>query len=185
MAMAIMAMIQSYVESARAEGAEVIQWSGALPQGKGFWYPPTIIAGVQTTSKCVVEEIFGPVLTVMTFRSPAEAVALANNTAYGLASSVWSQDVSLALDIAFQVRAGVVWVNCHNMFDAAAGFGGYKESGFGRESGREGLLEYVDFKWKKSQVRNTFTKEEIDAPWGTAVPPPPDAPLAGPAVTSV
>jgi aldehyde dehydrogenase (NAD+) len=120
----------------------------------------------------------------MTFRSPVEAVALANNTVYGLAGSVWSQDISLALDMAFQIKAGVIWVNCHNMFDAAAGFGGYKESGFGRESGKEGLLEYVDYKWK-TPVRNTFTKDEIEAPWGVTVPPPPDSPLSGPAVTSL
>jgi aldehyde dehydrogenase (NAD+) len=89
------------------------------------------------------EEIFGPVLVSMTFRTPAEAVALANNTRYGLASSVWSENINLALDIAAQLRCGVVWVNATNLFDAAAGFGGCRESGFGREGGREGLFEYL------------------------------------------
>ncbi len=95
----------------------------------------------------VQEEIFGPVLVGMTFRTPAEAAELANNTVYGLAASVWSENINVALDLASQVKAGVVWVNCTNQFDAACGFGGYRESGYGREGGREGMLEYLTPKW--------------------------------------
>ncbi len=86
----------------------------------------------------------------MTFRTPAEAAELANNTVYGLAASVWSENINVALDLASQVKAGVVWVNCTNQFDAACGFGGYRESGYGREGGREGMLEYLTPKWLHS-----------------------------------
>ena len=92
----------------------------------------------------VQEEIFGPVLVAMTFRTPAEAAELANNTVYGLAASVWSENINVALDLASQVKAGVVWVNSTNQFDAACGFGGYRESGYGREGGREGMLRVPD-----------------------------------------
>src|SRR5207253_5533333 len=95
-------------------------------------------------------EIFGPVLVCMTFRTPAEAVALANNTRYGLAASVWSENINLALDIAPKLKAGSVWINCTNLFDASSGFGGYRESGFGREGGKEGLYEYVRPAWEKA-----------------------------------
>jgi aldehyde dehydrogenase (NAD+) len=95
------------------------------------------------------QEIFGPVLAAMTFRTPKEAVELANNTVYGLASCVWSENINVALHIAAQLKAGVVWVNCTNLFDAACGFGGYRESGYGREGGREGLLEYMEPSWFK------------------------------------
>src|SRR6202030_4164926 len=90
------------------------------------------------------------VLAAMTFRTPAEAVELANNTAYGLAASVWSESVNVALQVSARIKAGVVWVNSTNMFDAACGFGGYRESGFGREGGREGLLEYLEPRWFKN-----------------------------------
>ena len=93
------------------------------------------------------QEIFGPVLAAMTFRTPREAVELANNTTYGLAASVWSESVNVALQVAAQVKAGVVWVNSTNLFDAACGFGGYRESGYGREGGREGMLEYLEPAW--------------------------------------
>src|SRR5207237_7357255 len=102
---------------------------------------------VSPSAEIAQVEIFGPVLVAMTFRTPAEAVALANNTRYGLAASVWSDNLNLALDVARRVKAGTVWVNCTNMFDAAAGFGGYRESGFGREGGKEGLYEYVRPAW--------------------------------------
>jgi aldehyde dehydrogenase (NAD+) len=95
------------------------------------------------------QEIFGPVLVAMTFRTPAEAVELANNTVYGLAACVWSESINVSLQVAAQIKAGVVWVNCTNMFDAACGFGGYRESGYGREGGREGLLEYLEPSWFK------------------------------------
>jgi aldehyde dehydrogenase (NAD+) len=96
------------------------------------------------------QEIFGPVLAAMTFRTPAEAVELANNTVYGLAACVWSESINVSLQVAAQIKAGVVWVNCTNLFDASCGFGGYRESGFGREGGREGLLEYLEPLWFKS-----------------------------------
>ena len=110
---------------------------------EGCFYPPTLITGLSAASTLMQEEIFGPVLVSMTFRTPVEAVDLANNTKYGLAATVWTENVNLALDIAPKLRAGVVWVNATNLFDAAAGFGGMRESGFGREGGWEGLLAYL------------------------------------------
>ena len=104
------------------------------------------------------QEIFGPVLAAMTFRTPREAVELANNTVYGLASSVWSESINLALDVASQIKAGVVWINSTNLFDASCGFGGYRESGFGREGGREGLCEYLEPKWLQEAPAGTATK---------------------------
>ena len=109
----------------------------------GCFYPPTLITGLSAASNLMQEEIFGPVLVSMTFRTPEEAVALANNTRYGLAASVWTENINLALDIAPKLRAGIVWVNATNLMDAAAGFGGVRESGFGREGGWEGLLAYL------------------------------------------
>src|SRR2546429_3848003 len=97
------------------------------------------VTGVQTCALPIFGEIFGPVLVSMTFRTPAEAVELANNTPYGLAASVWTENINLALDVAPKIKAGVVWINCTNLFDAASGFGGYRESGFGREGGKEGM----------------------------------------------
>lgn len=131
--------IRELVAKGRAEGATLTQ--GTAPEG--CFYPPTIAEGVEPASTLATEEIFGPVVTLTTFRTPEDAVALANNTAYGLAASIWSENVNLALDIAAQVKAGVVWVNGTNLFDAAAGFGGYRESGFGREGGREGMAAYL------------------------------------------
>jgi aldehyde dehydrogenase (NAD+) len=112
-----------------------------MPQG--CYYPPTLITGLGSASRLMQEEIFGPVLVSMTFRTPAEAVELANNTRYGLAATVWTENINLALDIAPKLKAGVVWVNAANLFDAAAGFGGMRESGFGREGGWEGLMAYL------------------------------------------
>ncbi|MDB5934620.1 MAG: aldehyde dehydrogenase, partial [Massilia sp.] len=109
----------------------------------GSWYLPTLITGASTSAAVAQAEIFGPVLVAMSFRTPAEAVQLANNTVYGLAACVWSESISLALDVAPQIKAGVVWINTANQFDAACGFGGYRESGFGREGGREGMYEYM------------------------------------------
>jgi aldehyde dehydrogenase (NAD+) len=105
-------------------------------------------------------EIFGPVLVSLTFRTPAEAVALANNTPYGLAASVWSENINLALDVAPKLKAGVVWVNATNLFDAAAGFGGYRESGFGREGGREGMYEYLRPAWERAAGRRGTAAQE-------------------------
>ena len=106
---------------------------------------------MQPSSTIAQVEIFGPVLVTMTFRTPEESVALANNTPYGLAASVWTESINLALDIAPKIKAGVVWVNSTNLFDAAAGFGGYRESGFGREGGREGMWEYLKSPVDRSQ----------------------------------
>ncbi len=113
----------------------------AIPPG--CFYPPTLITGLSAASTLMQEEIFGPVLVSMTFRTPEEAVALANNTRYGLASTVWTENINLALDVAPKLKAGIVWVNATNLFDAAAGFGGVRESGFGREGGWEGLMAYL------------------------------------------
>ena len=140
--------IERMVAQGIAEGATCWQPRVALP-ARGFYYPPTILTNVHPTSIVAQQEIFGPVLAAMTFRTPKEAVELANNTVYGLASCVWSESINVALQVAAQLKAGVVWVNCTNMFDAACGFGGYRESGYGREGGREGLLEYMEPAWFK------------------------------------
>lgn len=134
--------IAALVDSARAEGCDVWQPACELP-ADGSWFPPTLITGASTSAAVAQAEIFGPVLVAMSFRTPPEAVLLANNTVYGLAASVWTESISLALDIAPAIKAGVVWINSANQFDAACGFGGYRESGFGREGGREGMLEYM------------------------------------------
>jgi aldehyde dehydrogenase (NAD+) len=120
--------------------------AAALPEG-GCFYPPTLITGLFTASPLMQEEIFGPVLVSTTFRTPGEAVDLANDTRYGLAASIWTENVNVALDLAPRIRAGTVWVNCTNLFDAAAGFGGYRESGYGREGGIEGMREYLQPAW--------------------------------------
>jgi aldehyde dehydrogenase (NAD+) len=138
--------IRKMVDTGVAEGARCWQPSNPLPE-KGSFFPPTLLTDVHPAATVVQEEIFGPVLVGMTFRTPAEAAELANNTVYGLAASVWSENINVALDLASQVKAGVVWVNCTNQFDAACGFGGYRESGYGREGGREGMLEYLTPKW--------------------------------------
>ncbi len=135
--------IHGLVEAARAEGCEVYQPAGCEIPADGSWFAPTLITGASTSAAVAQAEIFGPVLVAMSFRTPAEAVQLANNTVYGLASCVWTENISLALDVAPQIKAGVVWINTANQFDAACGFGGYKESGYGREGGREGLYEYL------------------------------------------
>jgi aldehyde dehydrogenase (NAD+) len=138
--------IDGLVKQGIAEGATCWQPEIVLPS-RGLYYKPTLLSNVQPTSIVAQQEIFGPVLAAMTFRTPREAVELANNTVYGLAASVWSESVNVALSVAEQVKAGVVWVNSTNLFDAACGFGGYRESGFGREGGREGILEYIEPRW--------------------------------------
>jgi aldehyde dehydrogenase (NAD+) len=137
------------VEQGIADGATCWQPQVVLPV-RGFYYPPTLLSNVHPTSIVAQQEIFGPVLAAMTFRTPKEAVELANNTVYGLAASVWSENINIALHVAAQLKAGVVWVNCTNLFDASCGFGGYRESGYGREGGREGLLEYLQPTWFKN-----------------------------------
>ncbi|PHS22077.1 MAG: aldehyde dehydrogenase [Robiginitomaculum sp.] len=136
------ASIDKLVQQGVAEGAELWQPDVKMPE-KGCYYPPTLLTNVSPANIAVREEIFGPVLTVMSFRSLDDAVALANNSRYGLASSVWSENINRALEMASQIKAGIVWVNSANQFDAACGFGGYRESGFGREGGREGMFEYL------------------------------------------
>jgi len=134
--------IRSLVEAGQKEGATMWQPSWACPTD-GYFYPPTLFTDVTPASMIAQVEIFGPVLVSMTFRTPAESVELANNTQYGLAASLWTENINLALDIAPKLKSGVVWVNSTNLFDASAGFGGYRESGFGREGGREGMWEYL------------------------------------------
>ncbi len=134
--------IKSLVDIGVADGATCWQPDISMPE-KGLFFKPTLLTGVHPSSTVAQEEIFGPVLVSMTFRTPAEAVELANNTTYGLAACVWSENINVALDVAAQVKAGVVWVNGTNLFDAACGFGGYRESGYGREGGKEGMYEYL------------------------------------------
>lgn len=142
--------IEKLVEQGREEGATIWQPSWSCPTD-GYFYPPTLCTDVSPSSTVAQVEIFGPVVVLMTFRTPSEAIEIANNTRYGLAASVWTENVNLALDIAPKVKAGTVWINCTNVFDAASGFGGYRESGFGREGGREGLFEYVKPSWEKAK----------------------------------
>jgi aldehyde dehydrogenase (NAD+) len=141
--------IRRLVDQGIAEGATCWQPQIEMP-ARGLYFPPTLLSNVHPTSVVAQQEIFGPVLAAMTFRTPAEAVELANNTVYGLAACVWSESINVALQVAAQIKAGVVWVNCTNLFDASCGFGGYRESGFGREGGREGLFEYLEPTWFKN-----------------------------------
>ena len=143
--------IRTLVNTGVEEGATMWQPSWACPTD-GYFYPPTLFTNVSPAATIAQVEIFGPVLVSMTFRTPAEAVELANNTPYGLAASVWTENINLALDVAPKIKAGVVWVNCTNLFDAASGFGGYRESGFGREGGREGMWEYLKPETRKAEV---------------------------------
>jgi aldehyde dehydrogenase (NAD+) len=140
--------IKNLVKIGVQEGCELYQCENNFPEN-GYFYPPTLFTNVSTTSTIAQEEIFGPVLVAMTFRSHNEAVALANNTKYGLAASIWTENINIALDIAPKIKAGSIWINCTNQFDASSGFGGYRESGFGREGGKEGLYEYVKPKLNK------------------------------------
>ncbi len=142
------AQIDAKVKKGLAEGATLFQPKAACPDG--CFYPPTLLTNVEPASTLAQEEIFGPVLVSMSFRTPAEAAQLANNTRYGLAASIWSEDINVALDLAPKIKAGVVWINCTNQFDASSGFGGYRESGFGREGGREGIFEYLKEKATKA-----------------------------------
>src|SRR6202790_5110529 len=141
--------IQRLVDQGVAEGATCWQPPTEMPL-RGLYFPPTLLSNVHPTSIVAQQEIFGPVLAEIPFRTPSEAVELANNTVYGLAACVWSESINVSLHISAQLKAGVVWVNCTNLFDASCGFGGYRESGYGREGGREGLLEYMEPAWFKS-----------------------------------
>src|ERR1700726_3798639 len=166
--------IQRLVDQGVAEGATCWQPSTPIPS-RGLYFPPTLLSNVHPASVVAQQEIFGPVLAAMTFRTPREAVELANNTMYGLAASVWSESINVALHVAAQLKAGVVWVNSTNLFDAACGFGGYKESGYGREGGREGLSEYLEPEWFKRAPRLEAKPMAMDQPPGqeidSAAPP--------------
>jgi aldehyde dehydrogenase (NAD+) len=161
--------IAALVKTGVAEGATCWQPELTLPE-KGLFFKPTLLTGVSPSATVAQEEIFGPVLVAMTFRTPAEAVELANNTTYGLAASIWSENINVALDVAAQVKAGVVWVNATNLFDAACGFGGYRESGYGREGGKEGMYEYLEPTWLHDELQA--------AP--VAALPEPETPIADP-----
>ncbi|MCS5715028.1 aldehyde dehydrogenase family protein [Herbiconiux sp. CPCC 205716] len=145
-----LARIRELSEIGEAEGAE--RWSPAceLPEN-GFWFAPTIFTNVSTSHRIAREEIFGPVLSVLSFRTPAEAIAKANNTPYGLSAGIWSEKGSRILAVADKLRAGVIWANTFNRFDPASPFGGYKESGYGREGGRHGLAAYLTSTAKEGQ----------------------------------
>ena len=138
-----LARIRTLADAGEAEGAT--RWSPpcVLPE-RGYWFAPTVFTGVAQSHRIAQEEIFGPVLSVLTFRTPDEAVAKANNTPYGLAAGVWTETGSRILSMANRLRAGVVWANTFNRFDPTSPFGGYQESGFGREGGRHGLAAYLD-----------------------------------------
>lgn len=154
--------ITAMVNEGVSDGATLWQAPIELPGDR--FYPPSLLTDVSPASKVVQEEIFGPVLCAMTFRTPAEAVELANNSAYGLAASVWSESINLSLDIAPSLKVGVVWVNTTNQFDAAAGFGGCRESGFGREGGREGMFEYMKPRYETEMKPLAELKPNIAKP---------------------
>jgi acyl-CoA reductase-like NAD-dependent aldehyde dehydrogenase len=135
--------IQELVQSGIDEGAEIYQPDCVLPE-RGFWFRPTLFTNVSQSHRIAKEEIFGPVLSILTFRTPQEAVEKANNTEYGLSAGIWTEKGSRILWMAERMKAGVVWANTFNRFDPSSPFGGYKESGFGREGGRHGLEPYLE-----------------------------------------
>jgi len=156
--------IQSIVKKGEKEGSKLWQPSWACPK-EGLFYPPSIFTNVSPASFIAQVEIFGPVLSVLSFRTPNEAVTIANNTPYGLAASIWSENINLALDVAPKIKAGVIWINSTNLFDAACGFGGYKESGFGREGGIEGIRAYQEISLPElSKVRKKINKNKVELP---------------------
>jgi len=156
--------IDSLVKKGVKEGAKLWQPSWSCPK-EGLFYPPSLFTNVMPASYIAQIEIFGPVLISLTFRTPSEAVAIANNTPYGLAASIWSENINLALDVAPKVKAGVIWINSTNLFDAACGFGGFKESGFGREGGSEGIRAYTKINLPVVRgSKKTNNKIEISLP---------------------
>jgi aldehyde dehydrogenase (NAD+) len=155
--------IEELVRQGIEEGATLWQPSWSCPE-EGCFYPPTLFTDVAPAATIAQVEIFGPVVVLMTFRTHDEAVELANNTRYGLAASVWTENVNLALDVAPRLKAGTVWINSTNLFDAASGFGGYRESGFGREGGREGLYEYVKPSWEAAAHARAAESAQQTAP---------------------
>jgi aldehyde dehydrogenase (NAD+) len=163
--------IEKLVKQGIAEGGEIWQPSWSCPQD-GYFYPPTLFTDVSPASTIAQVEIFGPVLVAMTFRTHPEAIKLANNSRYGLAASIWTENINLALEMAPKVKAGTVWINCTNVFDAASGFGGYRESGFGREGGKEGLFEYVKLRTDDllTVPKNNSNKKIAQKTTSTSVP---------------
>ena len=136
--------VKGLVDKGVESGADIFQCD--IPSNlKGYFYPPTLLKNVSPSMEIFQKEIFGPVLSSTTFRTPEEAISLSNNSRYGLSASIWSENINLALDIAPKLKVGVVWINTTNVFDAAVGFGGYRESGYGREGGKEGMYEYLKF----------------------------------------
>jgi len=135
--------IKELVKSGIDEGANIYQCDCKLPK-KGFWFRPTFFSNVAQSHRIANEEIFGPVLSILTFRTPEEAVIKANNTFYGLSAGVWTSKGSKVFNILSKIKAGVIWANTFNKFNPASPFGGYKESGFGREGGKHGLGAYLD-----------------------------------------
>ena len=170
--------VDNWVKTGISEGGDLFQPDIQLPE-KGLFYKPTLITGLNPAADTVQEEIFGPVLVSLTFRNPAEAIALANNTRYGLAASVWSENINLALDVASKIKAGSVWVNSTNLFDGASGFGGYRESGFGREGGKEGLFEYLRPAWMPRPRPDLIPKNIEITKWGGHTPARPAFPGSG------
>ncbi len=158
--------IEDLVESGVDEGAEMYQVDCALPE-RGFWFRPTLFTGVSQSHRIAREEIFGPVLSILTFRTPAEAVEKANNTPYGLSAGVWTEKGSRILWMAERMRAGVVWANTFNRFDPSSPFGGYKESGFGREGGLHGLEAYLQLE-DAAMDGGVGRSAHDEAPVGTA-----------------
>ncbi|MDP3862838.1 MAG: aldehyde dehydrogenase family protein [Phaeovulum sp.] len=165
-----LARIRDLVAQGQAAGAQLVQAECQLP-AKGSFFAPGFMTGVHPANPVAVEEIFGPVATLTSFRTLDEAVELANNTRYGLAASIWTENISLALDIAARVKAGVIWVNATNLFDAGAGFGGMRESGFGREGGREGMAEYLKLPEPKPQPEAAPTRLDAAPLPGTPAAP--------------
>jgi aldehyde dehydrogenase (NAD+) len=153
--------IQQLVKQGEDEGAKMWQPSWSCPKD-GYFFPPTLFTDVSPAATIAQVEIFGPVVVMMTFRTPKEAVELANNTQYGLAASIWTENINLALDVAPKVKAGTVWINCTNVFDASSGFGGYRESGFGREGGKEGMYEYLVPTWEVAARKKHKTDRRND-----------------------
>jgi len=165
--------IDGWVKQGAKEGGVVFQPDIPLPE-KGLFYKPTLITHISPAASVVQEEIFGPVLVAMSFRTPEEAIELANNTRFGLAASIWTDNLNKAIDTAQKIKAGSIWINCTNLFDAAAGFGGYRESGFGREGGKEGLFEYLRPRWEaRPRPGYNVSDEERDAAlaaWARTIP---------------
>jgi aldehyde dehydrogenase (NAD+) len=167
--------VEEYLQSAREEGCTVFQACEVIPPlSKGLYIAPTLITECETTARVVQEEIFGPVAVALRFRTQKEAIALANQSCYGLGGGVWTEKSALAYETALQIKTGTVWINCYNLFDAAAGFGGYKESGFGRDGGKECLYDNAKPSWMK-RARPVIDESKVQA-FGKLTP-------SGPSIT--